>query len=122
MGCTGDKSVSPNEGSDHAGEIAACCEPPQPSCCRPVARVAISEIPKTNRTAKLMTIMMAKGMFSRYRILAPPQSIEHPNDKTFDRVLVRRIQRNNYEWGRSPFFKSSRNATGGLAFCEQRIL
>jgi hypothetical protein len=43
-GCGGDKSVSPNEGSGHAREIAACCEPPQPSCCRGVARIAISEI------------------------------------------------------------------------------
>jgi len=67
----GDKSVSPNVGSSHAGEIAACCEPPQSSCCRGVARIAISEMPKRNSTAKLMALMTAKGMFSRYRISPP---------------------------------------------------
>jgi hypothetical protein len=67
----GDKSVSPNEGSSLAGKIAACCEPPQSSCCRGVARIAISEMPKRNRTAKLMALMTAKGMFSRYRISPP---------------------------------------------------
>jgi hypothetical protein len=45
----GDKSVSPDEGSDHAREITACCELPQPSCCRGMSRIVISETPKTNR-------------------------------------------------------------------------
>jgi hypothetical protein len=47
----GDKSVSADEGSGHAGEIAACCEPSQPSYCRGTSRIVASETPKTNRMA-----------------------------------------------------------------------
>jgi hypothetical protein len=64
----GDKSVGPRDGGSHAGAIAVSWELLQLLCCRGVARISISEMPKINKTATLMTLMTAKGMFSRYRI------------------------------------------------------
>jgi hypothetical protein len=58
-------------GEQPSGEMAACCGPPQLPCCRGVARIAISEIAKRNRTAKLIRLMTANGMFSRYRTSRP---------------------------------------------------
>jgi hypothetical protein len=60
-------------------------EPPQPSSCRGVARIAISEKPKTNSTAKLMTLMTAKGMFSQHRNNSPPLQSDTPTlEKTLE--------------------------------------
>jgi hypothetical protein len=70
----GNKSVSADEGSGHAVEIAACCEPPQPSSCRGASRIVTSETPKTNGMAKLTTHTTAKGMFSRHRTSPPQES------------------------------------------------
>jgi hypothetical protein len=60
----------------HSLEIAAGCEPPQMSCCRCVSRIVTSETPKRNRIAKLITLITAKGMFSRYT-LSPNGSAMH---------------------------------------------
>jgi hypothetical protein len=47
------------------GDGGATAVPPQPLSCRGVPRNVISEKPNTNRTAKLTTLITAKGMFSR---------------------------------------------------------
>jgi hypothetical protein len=48
-----------------------------------IPRIAISEMPKMSRTAKLIMLMTAKGMFSRIRT-STPQRIEYATDKTFE--------------------------------------
>jgi hypothetical protein len=75
----GDKSVGTCEGGNDAGAIAVSRASLQLLCCRCEARISISEIPKRNSTAKLIALMTAKGMFSRYRI--SPPSIETPSLK-----------------------------------------
>jgi hypothetical protein len=80
-----DKTWRKDASPAHPFEMATCCEPPQPSCCCGVPNIAISEKPKTNSTARLMTLMTAKGMFSRHRnnssshqsdTLTPKKSLE----------------------------------------------
>jgi hypothetical protein len=62
----GRRAAAKDAAPAHPFEIATCCKPLQPSCCRGVARISISETPKMNSTAKLMTLMTASGMFSRH--------------------------------------------------------
>jgi hypothetical protein len=68
-GMQGRRIRQPEWREQPSGEIEVCCKPPQTSCC--VARISISEMAKRNRTATLIRLMTAKGMFSRYRTYAP---------------------------------------------------
>ena len=73
-----DKARGKDASSFHPIGIEACCETPQPSSCRGVARIALSETPKMSSTAKLMTPMTARGMFSRHRNNSPSHQSNTP--------------------------------------------
>jgi hypothetical protein len=59
-----------------------------------IPRIAISEMPKRSRTAKLIMLMTAKGIFSRIRT-STPRRIEYATDKTFQPVPIRQHGQNS---------------------------
>jgi hypothetical protein len=72
---------------------ATCSDQAQPPSCCGMERTAASEAPKTRRMAKLMTLITAKGMFSRNRTFASNQSV---TEKTFENGRYRQSVGKNW--------------------------
>ena len=65
VGGDGGNTFQRSLGVPELGDGGATTVPPQPLSCRGVARNVVSEKPNTRRTARLTTLITAKGMFSR---------------------------------------------------------